>query len=105
VRLVQQEIEKHAVAILGLDPSSHIDPAEPLHDLGFDSLMAVELRNALSVYVREDLPATLVFDYPTVESLADYLADLLMEPEADEVPARVAAPEGTASMAAGPGGA
>jgi Phosphopantetheine attachment site len=36
--------------------------------------MAVELRNALARSVGQNLPATLLFDYPTVETLADYLS-------------------------------
>ena len=46
-------------------------------ELGMDSLMAVELRNRLlgqfgSAFT---ISATAVFDYPTIESLAGYLAD------------------------------
>lgn len=81
LRITQNEIERHVKAILGSDSAARIDPHEPLHDLGFDSLMAVELRNALSNYVMEDLPATLAFDYPTLESLAEYLLDELLQGE------------------------
>ena len=42
-------------------------------EAGLDSLGAVELRNALSARFG-DLPATLVFDYPTVDALSTYLA-------------------------------
>ncbi len=36
--------------------------------------MAVELRNALAGTVGQSLPATLLFDYPTVEALTEYLS-------------------------------
>jgi hypothetical protein len=50
-------------------------------DLGIDSLMAMEVRNSLSVGLRLDarLPATLVFDYPTVEAIAGYLLDEVLD--------------------------
>jgi hypothetical protein len=48
-------------------------------DLGFDSLMAVQLRNRIvsALGLAEKLPATLVFDYPTCEEIGNYLAGLL----------------------------
>ncbi len=60
--------------ILGLDVKA-IDPNRPLMESGLDSLMAVELRNVLAGAVAQDLPATLMFDHPTVARLADFLAN------------------------------
>jgi hypothetical protein len=49
--------------------------------------MAVDLRNRLSkdLGLARSLPATLVFDYPTLEALAGYIEQLLL-------PAQEAAP-------------
>jgi acyl carrier protein len=61
---------------LGLQEGQRIDRRQPLSELGLDSLMAVELRSALGagLGLQRALPATLLFDYPTLETLTDYLA-------------------------------
>lgn len=52
-----------------------VAPDQPLMEAGVDSLGAVELRNAVGArFGTDDLPATLVFDYPTIAALAQYLA-------------------------------
>lgn len=68
--------------ILGLDASVAVDPERPLNELGLDSLMAIELRNALGLALGQRLPATLLFDHPTMSGLADHLLhDVLHLPD------------------------
>jgi acyl carrier protein len=70
---------------------SRIDPATPLQDLGFDSMMAVEMGNALSAAVGFKLSATVGFDHPTPGALAGFLAEKLL-PQVGEGAAAAAGP-------------
>jgi NADPH:quinone reductase-like Zn-dependent oxidoreductase len=70
-------ISKCAIQVLGLGAGYRIDELQPLRELGADSLLSIELRNRLSELVSRPLPATLLFDYPTVSALAGYLIGVL----------------------------
>jgi acyl carrier protein len=59
--------------VLGAD----VGADEPLMAAGLDSLGAVELRNALQDGAGVELPATLMFDYPTVDALACFVSKQL----------------------------
>jgi acyl transferase domain-containing protein len=104
VRLLTDHLEAHLSAVLNLEPRTAIDPDRPLPELGLDSLLAMELRNRLVNSLGRSLPATVVFDYPTVTALVGYLldspaaaeeqddtdlADILAELEGVPVPPRV----------------
>nr|AHB82053.1 polyketide synthase [Sorangium cellulosum] len=54
------------------------DIEQGLFEMGFDSLMAVELRTRLAAALGRKLPTTVIFDYPRLGALADHvLADVL----------------------------
>jgi acyl transferase domain-containing protein/acyl carrier protein len=73
---------------LDLHSGEEIDPDVPLGDLGMDSLLAIELRNGLSRVFQQQFQSTILFDYPTLRTLAKYLdKEVLSAPE--ERPAAV----------------
>ncbi len=81
---------RQAIAyVLRIAEPGRIPRDQPLLELGFDSLMAVELRNVLKdgLALEQKLPATLVFDHPTVAAIAMSLAPMLSvgEPAPDAV--------------------
>ncbi|MFJ4188503.1 SDR family NAD(P)-dependent oxidoreductase [Kitasatospora sp. NPDC089509] len=86
--------EQHAVRLVAADPAALLDlvrsaaaevlgedeqvPAdEPFEYAGFDSLMALELRERLSKLTGTKLPATLVYDHPNPAAVAEQLGRLL----------------------------
>jgi acyl transferase domain-containing protein/NADPH:quinone reductase-like Zn-dependent oxidoreductase/NADP-dependent 3-hydroxy acid dehydrogenase YdfG len=73
-------VAEHVARVVDAPSAQAIDPRQPLNELGLDSLMAVELRNRLGtgLGLARSLPATLVFDHPTLEALAAYLEELVV---------------------------
>ena len=72
--ILRAHVESAASRALGATGSRSLDPRRPLQELGLDSLMSVELRNALATSLGRSLSPTLLFDYPTVEALTHYIA-------------------------------
>jgi acyl transferase domain-containing protein len=83
---IREFVEKAAANLLGFPPGHWLDPLQPLNELGLDSLMAVELGKAVGAGVGRNLPATLLFNYPTVEHISTYLSKLLFPASAEVEP-------------------
>jgi acyl transferase domain-containing protein/acyl carrier protein len=73
--LSQRELAELAADVLGHDDEVALDADRSFRDLGFDSLMAVDLRNRLVERTGRALPVTVVFDHPSIAALAAALGD------------------------------
>ena len=66
-----------ATKVLGIPAHTRLDPHQPLREMGLDSLMAVEMQNLLVQILDRSLDSTVLFDYPTIDSMAGYLSGRL----------------------------
>ncbi len=71
-------IQGLAKKVMGYDESQGIAVDKPLMEQGFDSLMAVEMRNRLNKEISVNLPVTLLFDYPTLEKIATFILEEIL---------------------------
>jgi len=85
LRLYLQDIVRET---LGYGESEPIAADQPLVAQGFDSLMSVDMRNRLGRGLGTVLPASLLFDYPTLDRIGDYLLQSVIH--FDEAPAESA---------------
>ncbi|MER7056634.1 type I polyketide synthase [Streptomyces sp. NPDC000351] len=74
-------VRAHAAAVLGHGSARDVDVDTTFKDAGFDSLSAVELRNALNAATGLSLPSSLLFDHPTPARLAEHLDGRLHGPD------------------------
>jgi acyl transferase domain-containing protein/D-arabinose 1-dehydrogenase-like Zn-dependent alcohol dehydrogenase/acyl carrier protein len=80
-QVVNDLVRAQVAVVLGHPTPGSIDPDRPFHDLGFDSLTAVELRDRISRATGLALPVSLVFDHPNPTALSRHLTAVLV-PEA-----------------------
>jgi len=71
---IQAFLINRIASILEMDAFS-IDPRQPFTYYGLGSLQAVSLAGDLEVFLNCKLSPTLAWDYPTIELLANYLAN------------------------------
>ncbi|WRZ87656.1 type I polyketide synthase [Streptomyces sp. NBC_01007] len=83
--LLSDLVRGQVATILGYG-GAEVESGRPFQEFGFDSLTALDFRNALNAATGLQLPATLIFDYPTSGALTDHLLERLggtKNPEAD----------------------
>jgi acyl transferase domain-containing protein/acyl carrier protein len=78
-RLLLELVGVEVARVMGNASLETTDSKRAFKELGFDSLMAVELHSRLSAATGIELPATLVFDYPTPIAVVECLLAELAE--------------------------
>ncbi|MET8681525.1 SDR family NAD(P)-dependent oxidoreductase [Streptomyces sp. NPDC004647] len=66
-------VRHHVAVVLGFESVDEVEPDRAFQELGFDSVLAVELRKRLAAATGLGLPATLVFDYPASRAVTELL--------------------------------
>uniref|UniRef100_UPI001ADF3AD2 acyl carrier protein n=1 Tax=Paenibacillus maysiensis TaxID=1155954 RepID=UPI001ADF3AD2 len=100
---LQKELQATLAEALFLQPSD-VDVNKAFVDMGLDSIVGVEWVRVINQQYGTDIPATKVYDYPTIREFAGYIANVLSKnaPRAATapVPAPTPAPQIEAPKAA-----
>lgn len=84
--LLTRHLQQRAGEVIGL-AGERLDTKTPLVELGLDSLMAVDLRNALVKDFDINLTVATMFNFPTLDGLASHLLDSHLALSAEPTPA------------------
>jgi acyl transferase domain-containing protein/acyl carrier protein len=88
-RIVLDLVLGIAAHVLGHGGADGIEPDRTFTQLGFDSLTALRMRNALTEATGLAVPATAIFDHPTPAAVAAFLTgQLTAEPDPGEAAAQ-----------------
>jgi aryl carrier-like protein len=82
---LERHLREQVASVLEIEPR-RLDPNRPVFEMGLTSVRAVEIRNALSAGLGTMLPATLLFDHPTLAALTSSLAQEILGHAAPEDP-------------------
>jgi acyl carrier protein len=84
---VYVELESRLRVILARElqmSASAVNLDKPFPELGLDSMMAMTLLREARQLVGFDLSATMLWNHPTISSLAGYVAEILSPPQEPE---------------------
>ena len=77
-------LRQQAAQVLAMSDGEIPDARRPLNELGFDSLTGVEFCNRVARAIGRHFNPTILFDYPTLESLAGYIVKDLLQMESGD---------------------
>ncbi|XTZ17354.1 type I polyketide synthase [Micromonospora echinospora] len=100
-RILLDLVRAHVATVLGHASPGAIEADRDFLELGFDSLTALELRDALRQDTGAELSATLLFDHPSPADLARHLLGRILGDTAGDAPAGGATPEGAGGILGG----
>jgi acyl carrier protein len=63
-------------------PATTIDAMVPLADMGVDSVHAISLVGDVEMHFDIDVDPTMIFDYPTLAHIAEYISTSVSEQQA-----------------------
>ncbi len=72
---LEQAVRQLIAQVLRQPDGIELESRQRFFDIGFDSLLAMEFTRQLAGLLALTLPSTLLFDYPTLESLLNFLKD------------------------------
>ncbi|MFI9811908.1 type I polyketide synthase [Saccharothrix variisporea] len=106
-----EELREHLLALvakeigaeLKIEPDA-LDVRRPLGELGLDSVMTLSIRRRLEKRFRLSLPATLLWNHPTVAAIVSFLADRFAPADAADSADIADSAEDTAPQLSGVGG-
>lgn len=73
-RKLSELVKNQMETVIGQTWTKGLSPRQSLLELGIDSLRAVDMKIGLETSLGCKLQTTLLFDYPTLESLVTFLA-------------------------------
>ncbi|WP_063766007.1 type I polyketide synthase [Streptomyces sp. NRRL F-5193] len=97
--LLVDEVRREVAGEIKLAPEE-LELQRPLLEMGLDSVMTVAVRRRLERLFGLTLPATLLWNRPTVQAIAEYLVECLLPEGADEDADAGASGDDTAAPAA-----
>lgn len=97
---LSEHVHQLVQQVLGVNAARALAGGDRLFDAGLDSLMALELRSRFQAQlgVERPIPATLVFDHPTIDALTHHLATEVLRLEPLAVAAAPAPSEAEATQ-------
>ena len=71
-------VQTQVATVMGISPPESLDTERGMFEMGMDSLMALELKNALEASLGASIPAVVAFEHPSVMALSAYLAEEIL---------------------------